>query len=600
MGCKPVRIIGIAAMLGATGLAAQQQAAPARQDDRRPPPNGAPSREGTSGAGARQDAQRGDRYGQAYGPVMLVPSAAAIGTNVVARDDRTDDVGEVADLIVDVPNGRVAYALVSRGGVLGVGATTVAIPWRSLDWDSQQRRLVLPMTEQQLDDAPEFDPGNWSLLGDENWRSRMGRYWGTDDRWGGTDDDGWWGGEAYQQAVGDGRTETYSGTVEWVDRAAPREGMGEGRVAQVRLEDGKTVRVHLGPSWYLDRQPTRITVGDRVEIEGYSAGGDAERYIVARTIRGPGGEYQLRDERGWPRWDASRRAENGGADQGRPDDAGRPGAPQQREAVENGRGLRGGMRGQFLRVSEVDGETLRSNTAEDLGTLESIVFDARTGRIAHGVVAFGGLLGMGESRVAVPWGFFNVNNQGALYTTRFDEATMKRAPRLESGEFEDVTNPQAVAQAYRHFGLDAGWLERGQGQRDDSGARRPGDDDEAGSRRGMAWNEAMREAYRQGEQVELSGAVASMRAADPMHGLGRVGELVVRTDQGDVAVVTSPSSFIEGKSVTIREGDRITVMGRRVELRGRSRVFASEIRTADGRQLTLRSEDGTPLWESGR
>ncbi len=44
-----------------------------------------------------------------------------------------EELGSIKDIMIDVPRGRVAYAVLSRGGVLGIGDKLFAIPWKCVD-----------------------------------------------------------------------------------------------------------------------------------------------------------------------------------------------------------------------------------------------------------------------------------------------------------------------------------------------------------------------------------------------------------------------------------------------------------------------------------
>lgn len=62
------------------------------------------------------------------GPGPDVMAAATLdGDKVVTADG--EHVGKISDIMLDVRSGRIAYAVLSEGGFLGMGATLHAIPW---------------------------------------------------------------------------------------------------------------------------------------------------------------------------------------------------------------------------------------------------------------------------------------------------------------------------------------------------------------------------------------------------------------------------------------------------------------------------------------
>jgi sporulation protein YlmC with PRC-barrel domain len=59
----------------------------------------------------------------------LIESDRVEGTTVY--DPRGNDIGSIKRLMIDKLSGRVAYAVMSFGGFLGIGKDEYAIPWRS-------------------------------------------------------------------------------------------------------------------------------------------------------------------------------------------------------------------------------------------------------------------------------------------------------------------------------------------------------------------------------------------------------------------------------------------------------------------------------------
>ena len=73
-------------------------------------------------------------------------------------DNSQDKIGVVTDLIVD-SSGNVTTAVVSVGGLLGVGKKDVAVPFKDLKVVSRDGKdwLVLNQTKEELKAAPAYD-----------------------------------------------------------------------------------------------------------------------------------------------------------------------------------------------------------------------------------------------------------------------------------------------------------------------------------------------------------------------------------------------------------------------------------------------------------
>ena len=99
------------------------------------------------------------------------------------RNSSGEDLGKVHDIMIDVPTGRVAYAVLSFGGVLGVGNKLFAVPWSSLMLDEDEKEFVLDIDKRRLENAPGFDKDNWPDMADPSWRSQVFDYYDADPYW---------------------------------------------------------------------------------------------------------------------------------------------------------------------------------------------------------------------------------------------------------------------------------------------------------------------------------------------------------------------------------------------------------------------------------
>ncbi len=68
---------------------------------------------------------------QAPGAFTVVVKKSILGAKVI--NTAQEDLGKIEDLVIDARNSRVAYAILSFGGVLGLGDKHFAIPWEASD-----------------------------------------------------------------------------------------------------------------------------------------------------------------------------------------------------------------------------------------------------------------------------------------------------------------------------------------------------------------------------------------------------------------------------------------------------------------------------------
>ncbi len=86
------------------------------------------------------------------------PVTANSLSTVDVRSPAGENVGRVVDFMLDTERGKVVYAVLAVGGVLGVGAKMLAIPPESLSFD--MHRLTLGVDPAKLQVAPGFDRAN--------------------------------------------------------------------------------------------------------------------------------------------------------------------------------------------------------------------------------------------------------------------------------------------------------------------------------------------------------------------------------------------------------------------------------------------------------
>ena len=112
----------------------------------------------------------------------IVPAKkTVIGSKVVNAQD--EDLGKIEDLVLDAGAGRIAYAVLSFGGFLGMGDKYFAIPWNVFRFNLSEKHAVLNLDKKLLQNAPGFDKDNWPNMADSNWRTRIYQHYGYTPYW---------------------------------------------------------------------------------------------------------------------------------------------------------------------------------------------------------------------------------------------------------------------------------------------------------------------------------------------------------------------------------------------------------------------------------
>ena len=111
----------------------------------------------------------------------VLSAGTMCGDAVVNR--KGEDLGKVEELMIDTQEGRVAYAVLSFGGFLGLGDKLFAIPFEALELDPEKHQFVLDVPREKLDTAPGFDKSNWPDFADRRFGAELHDHYGVTAYW---------------------------------------------------------------------------------------------------------------------------------------------------------------------------------------------------------------------------------------------------------------------------------------------------------------------------------------------------------------------------------------------------------------------------------
>ncbi len=86
--------------------------------------------------------------------------------------------------MIDAKEGRVAYAVLSFGGFMGMGKKLFAMPWRAFEFATTENTLIHNGAKAKLTAAPGFDQdAKWPDFADRTWGNSIYKYYGYDPSW---------------------------------------------------------------------------------------------------------------------------------------------------------------------------------------------------------------------------------------------------------------------------------------------------------------------------------------------------------------------------------------------------------------------------------
>ena len=112
----------------------------------------------------------------------LIESDRVEGTTVY--DPQGNNIGSIKRLMIEKISGRVAYAVMSFGGFLGMGTEEHSIPWKKLTYDTTLGGYRTDLTEAQLKGAPAFSRDSKWDWSDRNRERELHDYYKAPYYWG--------------------------------------------------------------------------------------------------------------------------------------------------------------------------------------------------------------------------------------------------------------------------------------------------------------------------------------------------------------------------------------------------------------------------------
>jgi len=107
----------------------------------------------------------------------VLSATSIIGDTV--RNHQGEDLGDIEELMINLRDGCIAYAVLSFGGIAGLGDKLFAIPWKALSLRPDEHTFILDVRKEKLEDAPGFDKDNWPNMADIDWANKVNSFYGV-------------------------------------------------------------------------------------------------------------------------------------------------------------------------------------------------------------------------------------------------------------------------------------------------------------------------------------------------------------------------------------------------------------------------------------
>src|SRR5690606_2642162 len=111
------------------------------------------------------------------------PGDCLIGGKTLVVNDgcnsRSEYLGDIKEIMLDMRTGRVSYAVLEFGGFLGMGSKLFVVPWSVLKPDTVENRFIFDVSKESLENAPGFEKDDWPNMADPAWEKGIHDYYGA-------------------------------------------------------------------------------------------------------------------------------------------------------------------------------------------------------------------------------------------------------------------------------------------------------------------------------------------------------------------------------------------------------------------------------------
>jgi hypothetical protein len=112
----------------------------------------------------------------------------------------------------------------------------------------------------------------------------------------------------------------------------------------------------------------------------------------------------------------------------------------------------------LISADKVEGTSVKNRKGESLGSIDTIMVDKFSGKVAYAVMSFGGFLGIGDRYHPLPWGVLRYDPDESAYVVDIDKTTLEKAPSLARDEYPTMQDRAWGERVYRYYNVPPYWI----------------------------------------------------------------------------------------------------------------------------------------------
>ncbi len=111
----------------------------------------------------------------------------------------------------------------------------------------------------------------------------------------------------------------------------------------------------------------------------------------------------------------------------------------------------------LISSDKVEGTSVYNQEGEKLGSVDSVMLDKRSGKVAYAVMSFGGFLGIGDRYHPLPWNVLHYDTEKDGYVVNLSKDTLTEAPSFERHEMA-LSRREEHDRLHSYYGVMPYWV----------------------------------------------------------------------------------------------------------------------------------------------
>ena len=108
-----------------------------------------------------------------------------------------------------------------------------------------------------------------------------------------------------------------------------------------------------------------------------------------------------------------------------------------------------------LTATSIIGDKVENSSGEDLGTIDNLMINIRTGRVEYAVLEYGSFLGIGGKLFAVPFAELRVDPGKRVFIVNRDKDYLRMSPGFDKDHWPDTNDHTYYGDVDSYWGAAA-------------------------------------------------------------------------------------------------------------------------------------------------